>query len=244
MPAAPNGKSTVLGGEVQNVDPVRDEFRLKVIGQRPITIQFDERTQVYLDGRRIPLRDLRSDSHGSVQTVLDGTNVFALSVHLLSRSQEGEYQGRVLNYNPDTRELTVSAALSREPITLLVPMNTPVVREGWAELSSTPPGPSDLVKGTLIALTFESVSMGRAIAKRIAILATPGSKSMFSGILSSLDMHSGLMMLLDPQDGKEYQVFFDSTRFPKSQTLREGDDVRVTAIFDGSRYVASAIAVD
>src|ERR1017187_3101447 len=44
LPAIPRGKSTIVGGEVQNVDPVRDEFRLKVVGQRPMKILFDERT--------------------------------------------------------------------------------------------------------------------------------------------------------------------------------------------------------
>ena len=173
LPAAPEGRSTIMGGELLNVDPVRDEFSLKVFGQRPMKMLFDERTQVYLDGKRIPLHDLRSNDHGSVQTVLDGTNVFALSIHLLSRSPEGEFQGQVLNYNPDTRELTVSAALSREQLKLLVPMNTPIVREGQVESSLVHAESSDLVTGTLISLTFESDRNGRGVASRIAILATP-----------------------------------------------------------------------
>ena len=67
---------------------------------------------------------------------------------------------------------------------------------------------------------------------------------MFGGNLSSLDMHSGLLMLVDPRDGKSYQIFFDSARLPTSQTLHEGDNVRVTATFDGSRYVANTITVN
>ena len=34
-------------------------------------ILFDERTQVYRDGVRIPLRDLRPEDHASVQTILE-----------------------------------------------------------------------------------------------------------------------------------------------------------------------------
>jgi hypothetical protein len=130
LPAAPLGKSTIMGGEIQKLDPVRDQFQLKAFGQKPMTILFDERTQVYLDGKRIRLRDLHSDSTASIQTVLDGTNVFAISIHLLSRAPEGEFQGQVLSYNPDTRELTVSASSSREPVKLVVPMNTPITRQG------------------------------------------------------------------------------------------------------------------
>jgi hypothetical protein len=244
LPAIPRGKSTIIGGEVQNVDPVRDEFRLKVFGQRPMKILFDERTQIYLDGKRIKLHDLRSNEHGSVQTVLEGTDVFALSIHLLSGSPKGDYQGRVVDYNPDTRELTVSAAMSHESIKLLVPINTPIVHQGQRDWASAPSGLSDLAKGALISLTFESDRKGGGVASQIAILASPGSAFVFGGNLSSLDMHSGSLVLVDPRDEKSYEVFFDAARLPTSHTLHEGDYVRVTATFDGSRYEASEIAVD
>jgi hypothetical protein len=242
LPAAPRGNSTILGGEIQNLDTVRDQFRLKTFGQKPIRILFDERTQAYLDGKRIQLRDLRSANNASVQTVLDGTNVFAISIHLLSRAPEGECQGQVLEYNSATNELTVNEASSREPVKLLVPMNTPITRVGQGALSSAAAGSSDLVKGTLISLTFESDRKGRGIVSRIAILATAGSEFVFSGSLASLDMHSGLLVLVDPRDEKSYEIFFDSSKFPTSQSLHEGDNLRVTTTFDGARYVAGAIA--
>jgi len=244
LPPAPRGKSTILGGVIGSVDPVRDELALKVFGQRPVKILFDERTEVYRDGKKTSLRDVHSADYASVQTVLDGTGVFALSIHILSRSPEGEYQGRVLNYNPDTRELTVSAVLSREPIKLLVPMNTPVVREGQAELSLPQSGSSDLGKGALISVKFESDGKGRGVASQIAILATPGSVFVFTGDLSELDVHSGILALVDPRDEKSYQITFDSARLPTSRNLHVGDHVMVTASFDGIRYVASAIKVD
>jgi hypothetical protein len=66
----------------------------------------------------------------------------------------------------------------------------------------------------------------------------------FGGNISSLDMHSGSLILVDPQDDKHYQIFFDSAQLPISHTLHEGDYVRVTATFDGSRYLAGTITVD
>ena len=50
LPPAPRGKSTIIGGEIRRVDPVRDELTLRVFGQHPVKILFDDRTQVYLDG--------------------------------------------------------------------------------------------------------------------------------------------------------------------------------------------------
>jgi len=244
LPAAPAGKSSIVGGEILKLDPVRDQFQLKAFGQRPITILFDERTQVYLDGKKIRLRDLHSDSVASVQTVLDGTNVFAISIHLLSQAPEGEYQGQVLSYNADTRELTVSATSSRDQLKLVVPMNTPITRVGQVDLSSSRPEASDLLKGTMITLTFESNKEGKGIASGIRVLATPGSAFVFGGSLSSLDMHAGLMTVVDPRDEKAYQIVFDPSKFPASQALHEGDNVRVSATFDGYRYVASSIALN
>jgi hypothetical protein len=244
LPTVPPGKSTILGGQIRNVDPVRDELTLTVFGQRPTKILFDERIQVYRDGKKIPLRDLRSDDHASVETVLDGTNVFALSIHIVSRSPQGEYQGRVLSYDPDTGELIVSAALAHEPIKLLVPLNTPIVREGQAQFAPASSEVSDLVKGSLISVKFESDKRGRDVANRIVILTTPGSSFLFSGNLSSLDIHSGLLVLVDPRDNKSYRIFIDSAHVSTSQNLHGGDQIRVTGTFDGTRYVASAITVN
>jgi hypothetical protein len=244
LPSAPRGKSTVLGGEIRKVDPVRDELILGVFGQRPLKILFDEHTQAYLDGKAIPLGELSPTHHASVQTVLVGTNVYALSIHMLSQLPEGEYQGTVISYNPVTRELIVSASPSRQPFKLYVTSDTRIARESPATLSSAPSGASDLVRGTLVSIEFTSDRKGRGVASQIAILATQGSEFAFSGSLSALDIHSGLMVLVDPRDNKSYQIYFDPAQLPASRNLHEGDNVSVTAKYDGTRYVASALTVD
>jgi hypothetical protein len=244
LPPVPRGKSTIMGGSIKKVDPVRDQITLKVFGQRPMKILFDERTRVYLDGKKTSLRDLGSADHASVQTVLDGTSVYAISIHMLSLSPEGECDCRVLNYNSGTRELTVSSTLSREPLKLLVSENTRIARVGQQALSSEQAGTADLVKDALISVKFESDGKGRGVANQIAVRAMPGSEFMFSGNLSTLDVHSGLLVLTDPRDNKSYEVFFNSASVPTSQDLHPGDQVRVTAKFDGVHYVASSIAVN
>src|SRR6202167_2893641 len=251
LPPTPSGKSTVIGGAIRGVDLVRDQLTLNVFGGRPLKVLFDARTQVYRDGLRTPLRDLRAGDHVSVETVLDGTTVFARSIHMLSALPEGECQGQVLNYNPAEHELTVRDVLSREPVKLRVPAGTPIVRSGQAASnpSSSSPGSSDmssldLVKGTLISVKFQSDNKGHAIASQIAILATPGAAFVFVGNIASLDLHSGLLALIAPRDDKRYEVFFDSARFPISRTLHEGAEVTVTTEFDGGRYVANTITVN
>jgi hypothetical protein len=244
LPPAPKGKSTVIGGEIRSVDPVRDELTLSVFGQHRQKILFDERTQVYLDGKRIPLGKLSPAAHAAVQTVLDGTNVYALSIHMLSSMPEGEYRGRVLSFDAGNRELTLSAAFSRQSITILVPLNTPVVREGQKQFTNQQAGEPDLAKGALVTVEFVSDRQGRGVASQVSVLATPGAAFIFSGSIASLDMHAGSIILTDPQNDQSYQVSFDPAKLPESRNLREGDHLRVTADFDGTRYVASALTVN
>ncbi len=243
LPPRPPGKSTVIGGAIQSIDPVRDQFTLKVFGGKPMKILFDERTQVYRDGKRTPLRDLRPNDHASVETILDGTKVFALSIHVLSRLPEGERDGQVLAYDAGTRELTVSDAMGNAPMKLLVPADLAIVHVGQAA-SSQAGGYSDLVKGTLVTIKFKSDGQGHGVATGIAILAAPGSTFVFSGNITFLDLRSRVFVVSDPSNDKSYKIDFDPTQLPESQNLHEGTNVTVSAIFDGASYKASAITIN
>jgi len=241
LPSMPQGKSTILGGQIRDVDPVLDQFTLRIFGQRPLKILFDERTQVYRNGQKIPLRELRSEEHASVQTVLDGANVFAVSIHMLSALPEGECQGHVLAYDAGTRQLTIGSSLSRDPIRLWLREDTPVVREGQSAFKSASEGQADLVNGSLVAVNFDADEKGRAVASRVTVLAKPGSDFVFSGRLSSLDMHAGILVLIDPRDQKNYQISFEPGRMTAAESLHVGDQVRVSASFDGAHYMATDI---
>lgn len=254
MPPLPTEKNTVLGGFIRDIDPVRDQLTLFFFGGHSMTILFDERTQVYRDGVRVSLHDLRPEDHASIKTTLDGTNIFALDIHILSKSTAGECQGQVLYYNRKTRILDVNSDISHQQIQIAVPANTPIVRIGQsrqtqtesstASITSADTGALDFVRGTLISVKFLSDNKGRGIAKQIAILAAPGSAFVFSGNVIFLDLHSDLLVLVDPRDDKSYKIFFDPHLFPVSRDLHEGVHVMVTTNFDGVRYVASAITTN
>jgi hypothetical protein len=251
LPPLPRGKSTVIGGTIRGVDAVRDQLTLDVFGGRAMKVLFDQRTHVYRDGVTSTSRDLRAGNRVSVETVLDGTTVFARSIHLLSVAPQGECQGQVMNYDPATREVTVRDSLSREPIQLRVPAGIVVVRQGQAAsasegivVGSSDISSLDLAAGALISVKFQADDGGHGVASQIAILATPGTAFVFAGNVVSLDMHSGLLVLVDPRDDKRYEVFFDSAHLPLSREVHEGADVTLTADFDGARYVAKAITIN
>lgn len=241
MPSMPKGKSTVIGGQITNLDPVLDQFTLRVFGQRPMKILFDERTEVYRNGEKISLHDLHSEAHASIQTILDGPNIFAISIHMLSDLPHGQCRGNVVEYNPETRELMIATSMSNEPVRLVLREDTPVVREGQAAFRAGGGGESDLISGALVTATFDASEKGRAVASRVIVLAKPGSDFAYSGKISSLDMHAGRIVLVDPRDQRSYEISFDPDRFPVSHNLHVGDELRVNASFDGTRYAAIEI---
>ena len=238
LPPLPRGKSTVIGGAIQNVDLVRDQLTIAVFGGRPIKILFDERTQVYRDGVRSSLADLRGGERVSLETMLDGSAVFARSIHMLSQSMEGECHGQVLEFDRNKGELIVRDALSPQPIKLHVASSTTITREGQQASAA-----GDLGPGALVFIRFQPDSSG-IVARQIAILATEGTAFVFTGRVTFLDLHSGLLVVTDPRDNKPYEIDFNPAQFTASRDLHEGTEVIVKAGFDGTRYTARAITID
>jgi hypothetical protein len=239
IPPLPHGRTTIFGGEIRSIDPVRDQMVLAVFGERSMKVLFDERTQVFRDGKRIPLRNFSPAVHASVETTLDGTKLFAVSVHLLSETPDGQYEGRVLAFDSSTGELTVASGKSLEPLKMLVPSGTAIVRKGQSTFSSAPSGPSDLRPGALVTVEFSPGKAGQGtVAKQIEILAVPGADFVFNGNVISIDMHSGSLVVMDPDDQQNHQVFVDPARVPTVESIHLGDPVRIVASYDGMRYVA------
>ncbi len=96
----------------------------------------------------------------------------------------------------------------------------------------------------MISIQFQADNDGKNVASKIAVLATPGSAFVFTGRVVFLDLHTGLLALVDPRDDKRYEISFDPGRFPISRDVHEGSMVTVTANFDGVRYAASALNVN
>lgn len=244
LPRLPRGITTIFGGAIRNVDPVRDQFTLNVLGQRPMHILFDERTKIFRDGSKIQLRDLGPEEHASVETTLDGDKVFAVSIHILSQAAEGQYEGRVVSYNPSTGVLSINASASRDPLRVVVSSSTRFSRFGQQQFTSVASGPYDLAPGSLVSIKFHSSDPGHAVASSITVFAVTGSSFSFSGNLTSLDLHSGSLVLLDPSDQRSYQVSFGSALSAQTNSLHPGDHVMVTATYNGSGFVATTIAAN
>jgi len=235
LPPLPSGKSTAIGGEIKELDRVRDELHLQVPGSHEMKIAFDVRTKAFRDGKPCPVRELRVGDHVSVETMLDGSTVFARSIHSLTRALEGQVQGQVIQYNPAHAELLLRDSVSSMPFKLHLLPGTDIARSSGNGRFST----TDLAPGTLITADF--LAGGKGSVKRIVILATPGSSFAFQGKIDFLDVHSGKLVIIDPRDEKRYEITFDEARLPDVARLHEGSEVSIQAHFDGTSYEAFQI---
>ncbi len=235
------GKPTIIGGTVTKLDLVRDELTVRVFGSKQtMKILFDPRTHIFRDGTPAALHDLRNEDHVSVETRLDGSDVFAQSIHVFAHSTTGECTGQVLSYDPGQGEIIIRDTLASRAVKLRVSSSTPV--------SGTEKGPTytaaDLKEGDLVTAKFSSDQHGKDIARQLIIQAVPGATFTFSGSVEYLDVHSGVLVLTDPRDKKTYEIAFDQGRTPVGEQVREGSEVTVAARFDGSHYRATAITAN
>jgi hypothetical protein len=238
VPPLPAGKATLLGGTIQTVDHVRDRLVLKVFGGNRTAVLFDERTRVFRDGKAASVDDLKNGERVYVDTTLDGTDIFARNVRISDQAALGQSSGQIVDFRPGSGELLVRDTISPEPVKMHLAGNA-IIRQGehsaaWA----------DLRPGTLVTLTFIPGSNDAPIVQRISILAMPGTAFVFSGQIAHLDLHRGLLVLVDPRDNKSYDIYFDPAARRLTRNLRQGNNVTVQASFDGTRYQSRDIAVN
>ena len=235
LPALPSHKTSLIGGTIEKLDRVRDELTVRIFGGGKMKIYFDPRTHIYKDGGEASVADLRRGDRVSIDTILDGSTVFARTIRLKGAAG-GEGQGIVVSYREDKGELQIRDALSPVPLKLHLTNKTRVVDHG------KPASANALMRGTLVSVTFGSAKDGRAVADEISVLATPGASFTFVGQISALDLSTGLLVLTSATDGKTYEIYLDPSL--SGDNLRQAAEVTVHTRFDGSRYVAQNLTVN
>lgn len=237
LPPVPGNKATMIGGTIHRLDRVRDQVTLNVFGGGHTTILFDPRTKVYRGTKEVSIADLHEGERAYVDTILDGTTVFARAIRLSATKASGESQGVVLRYKPDRGELTIRDGISPNPIRVLVNGSTKVL-EGGRSLQV-----NSLQEGSLVSVKFSPEGSGHDVASEISILAAPGSRFTFSGQVLHLDLRSGLLVLKSSIDQKTYEIYLDPAT-PPENNLQTGADVTVVANYQNSRYVARNISLN
>ncbi len=237
LPTLPKGRATLVGGTIQKLDRVQDRLTLQVFGGDKLKVLFDTRTRIYQDGLLASAADLREGDRVYVDTMLDGSAVFARNISIRSSASLGESQGVVLRYSSAKGELVMRDALSPQAVKVRV---TPATKITQGERTVSP---AALSAGTLIAVKFGSQSNGRDLAREVSILAVPGESFTFQGQVTALNLRTGLLVVTSPSDRKSYEIYLDPAARVDG-ALREGVTVSVKTSFDGSRYLARSLTIN
>lgn len=237
LPAVPRAKATLIGGTVERLDRVRDQVTVRVFGGGRMNILFDPRTRVYRGGAEATLADLREGERIYLDTILDGSTVFARSIRLKSEQSIGESQGIVLKYRTDRGEITVRDAISPTPLRVRLNSSTQFL-QGDHKVAA-----SKLSEGCLVAVKFSSEGNGHEVAREISILALPGTRYTFAGQVIHVDLRTGLLVINSATDHKTYEVYLDPSVAP-DENLHAGAVVTVMTNFEGSRYVARSLTIE
>jgi hypothetical protein len=229
------GQTTLIGGTVRALDHVRDQITIRAFGGRDFVVLFDDRTHFFRDGAAGSARDLQNGSRVYVDTAMAGSSIFARSIRILSQSTNGQSSGQIESYDAASGMLVLRDSLVAESSKFQVDQNAKILRDGKTAASG------DLQPGSLISLKFGASPKGPGLVREISILAEPGASFVFAGRVSHLDLHTGLLVLVDPRDSKSYDIHFNPAMAGIEDRLREGGDVTVTTTFDGVQYTAKSI---
>ncbi len=235
LPPVPKANATLIGGTLDKIDMVRDRVTVRLFGGGKESFFFDPRTQVYRGRKVVTVADLHEGERIYLDTILDGSTVFARTIRLTATHATGTSQGVVLKFRSNGGELVLRDALSPNPVDVRVNPSTRVVQGDRAVPLST------LVRGTLISISFNAEAGGRNTATEISILAQPGTQYTFSGQVVHIDLRTGLLVLNSSTDRKTYEVYLPPTINP-DESLQPGATVKVVTDFDGEHYVVRNVS--
>ncbi len=235
VPALPQGKTSLIGGNVAKVDTVHNKLNVKIFGGGKWDLAFDERTHFYRDGQETTFENIKKGDRVYVDTMLDGHRILARNVRVMTTSGPADARGQVLSVNGSA--MSIRDELSSQPLRFVVDEKTLVKRDGGEGSLS------NVQAGSLIAVRFAPSGQYRGVAREITLLASPGENFTFVGKVMHLDLRNGLLAVENRTDSKTYDIAFD--RQEKSLAdLMVGSEITVDAVFDGRQYRASRIDVD
>ena len=232
LPALEHNRVTLMGGTVLSMDEVMNRMTFRPFGTlQHLEVHFDTRTHFYLDGKPISERNITAGQRVYLDTMLNQNQVFAKTIWLRTRSENGVGRGQIIRFDRKKRSLTVRDELSTQAVKFRVTRDTQIHKSGG--LGSE----SDLVPDALLDMAFGA----QGDLRSVTILASPGSTFIFLGRVAYLDLSRKLISVDNRSDGQKYDVSVDAIQPGILRQIHEGQNVSVSAVFRGDRYQAREI---
>ena len=236
LPAVPRKNASLVGGTLEKLDRVRDRLTLRVFGGGRTTALFDPRTRVFRGTKEVTIADLREGQRIYLDTILDGSTIFAKNIRLDAAAALGESRGVIVKYRADQGEFSIQDGIAPFPVRVRLSSSTQFVQGDRMVPAST------LVSGALVDVIFTSEGNGHDTAQKISILALPGTRYVFSGQVVHIDLRTGLLVLSSSTDHKTYEIYLDPS-FPPDDNLQPGSTVTAVTNFQDSRYVTRNLTI-
>ncbi|HEV2696837.1 MAG TPA: hypothetical protein VGU90_02520, partial [Terriglobales bacterium] len=202
-------------------------------GKQKLNVAFDSRTHFYQNGKPISEREIKQGQRIYLDTMLNGSRVFAKTIWIQTAVDSGVGQGQIIEFDDGQQVLTVRDELSSQPLKMRLSPAT-VIRK-----REQPASRSDLVQGALVALTFGP----QRELREIRVLATPGTSFTFAGRVTYVDMSRKMIAIDNRSDRKKYDVSINAIPINVMRQVREGSNVSVSAVFDGNQYDARSVSL-
>jgi hypothetical protein len=236
-PPVPRTTTTLVGGTISKVDRMRNRMTVHVFGSGHWTVNFDERTHIFHNGAETTQLALKKGERVYVDTQLDNNrhDIFARNIRVGVAALPADADGQIIAVDPKHNELTLRDALNSVPVRFAVDPETRISK------GQTPASFKDVKPGTLVHVRFSASSPNRGLAREVSIVATPGAVFTFSGKVTFLDLHRGLLALQNSTDDRNYEIHFSPEVVTDRSSLGVGRDVLVRATFEGTRYTAQSV---
>jgi hypothetical protein len=234
----PRTTTTLVGGTITGVDRLRNRLTLHVFGGNRWTVNFDERTHIFHNGRETTQMALKKGERVYVDTQLDNNkhDIFARNIRVGVAELPADADGQIIAIDTKHNELTLRDTLNSVPVRFAVDPETRISN------GQTPAAFKDVKPGTLVHVRFAASSPNRGLAREVSIIAVPGSTFTFSGKVTFLDLHRGLLAVQNSTDDKNYEIHFAPSAVANRNELGVGRDVLVRATFEGARYMAQSVS--
>lgn len=233
----PRTTTTMVGGTISGVDRMRNKLTVHVFGGGHWTVNFDERTHIFHNGAETTQLALKKGERVYVDTQLDNNrhDIFARNIRVGVAELPADADGQIVSVDAKHNELTLRDTLNSVPVRFAVDPETRISN------GQTPAAFKDVKPGTLVHVRFAASSPNRGLAREISIIAVPGSTFTFSGKVTFLDLHRGLLAVQNSTDDKNYEIHFAPSAVSNRNELGVGRDVLVRATFEGTRYMAQSV---
>jgi hypothetical protein len=233
----PRTTTTMVGGTISGVDRMRNKMTVHIFGGGHWTVNFDERTHIFHNGAETTQLALKKGERVYVDTQLDNNrhDIFARNIRVGVAELPADADGQIIAIDAKHNELTLRDTLNSVPVRFAVDQETRISN------GQTPAAFKDVKPGTLVHVRFAASSPNRGLAREVSIIAVPGSTFTFSGKVTFLDLHRGLLAVQNSTDDKNYEIHFAPAAVTNRDQLGVGRDVLVRATFEGARYMAQSV---